>query len=71
MIGSTWWAKIEFPKNFQTVGHLAKAAGSLNSKIWERDEVYNKLKTIISVQLSIPEEIIYPNSHFIDELGME
>ncbi|MFK5971588.1 MAG: hypothetical protein QM487_15920 [Candidatus Marithrix sp.] len=61
----------EFPKNYQTVKDLIRIVGTLDTKIWSRDEVYNRVKKIIVEQLVIKEEDIQPNSHFIDDLGID
>jgi len=44
--------------------------GSLDSKKWNRDEVYRRIIVLVSLQISMKEEDILPNHHFIDDLGM-
>nr|WP_035275702.1 hypothetical protein [Desulfogranum japonicum] len=63
--------KNEFPDNFQTVADLVKINASLDSTIWSRQEVYDRVKEIVVEQLSVNSELILPNSHFVDDLGMD
>lgn len=62
--------KYEFPANFRSVKDLVKIIGTLQTKAWDKDEVYNKIKKIISKQLGIKEEDIKPDSRFVKDLGV-
>ena len=61
----------EFPSNFQTVKDLIRIVGSLDTRIWNREEVYERVKEIIVDQFDGNEEDVLPNSHFINDLGLE
>ncbi|HAW52260.1 MAG TPA: hypothetical protein DCX54_08035 [Flavobacteriales bacterium] len=67
----TSFMRNEFPPNFQKVKDLIRIAGSLESKTWTRAEVYNRVKAMIIEQLGVKEEDVSPDSHFINDLGME
>ncbi|PHS24982.1 MAG: hypothetical protein COA83_06885 [Methylophaga sp.] len=67
---ATLWFKTEFPKNFQTVKDLIGIAGTLDTKVWQREQVYNRVKMLVIEQLGVKDENILPNSHFIRDLGM-
>lgn len=62
--------KYNFSDNYKYVKDLIKITGTLQARAWNRDEVYNKIKKMISEQLRIDEEKITPNSHFIKDLGL-
>ncbi len=63
--------KNELPHNFQTVADLVKINASLDSTIWSRQAVYDRVKEIIVEQLSVDPELILPDSHFVNDLGMD
>jgi acyl carrier protein len=60
----------ELPKNYQTVKDLVKIKSSPDSKSWKREDVYQKVKDMLVEQLGVNPELVLPNSHFIDDLGM-
>ena len=62
--------KYEFPDNFYSVKDLIRIIGTLQTKTWDKDELYKKIRKIIAQQLNIKEEDIHPDSHFIKDLGM-
>jgi acyl carrier protein len=63
--------KNELPKNFQTVADLVKINASLDSSVWSRHDVYERVKEIIVEQLSVDPKMVLPNSHLVDDLGMD
>nr|WP_153306583.1 hypothetical protein [Desulfogranum japonicum] len=63
--------KNELPREFQTVKDLVKITTSLDSTIWCREDVYTKVKEIIVEQLGVGPNQVLPDSHFIDDLGMD
>lgn len=60
----------EFPPNFQKVKDLIRIVGSLESRVWSRPDVYDRVKAIIVKRLGVKEEEVFPNSHFVNDLGM-
>lgn len=62
--------KKEFPPNFQVVKDLIGIIGSLDNQQWSREKVYNRAVTLVSMQTGIKEKDIFPDSHFINDLGM-
>ncbi len=68
---ATTFFKTEFPKNFLTVKDLIRIVSTLETTIWTRDQVYNRIKMLVAEQLGVKAEDILPNSHFIKDLGMD
>jgi len=62
--------KMAFPKNYASVKDLIKIVGTLQSRVWERNEVYQKIKDVIVKQIGIKEDKIQPDSHFYKDLGI-
>lgn len=62
--------KYEFPSNFMYVKDLIKIVGTLQTKVWGKDEVYKKVRKIVAAQLNIKENDILPDSHFVKDLGV-
>lgn len=60
----------EFPKDFYTVKDLTRIIGSSQSKVWSRDELWEKIKAIIVDQLGVLPEEVLPDADFIDDLGV-
>lgn len=63
--------KTELPKNFLTVQDLTRIIGTLDTKVWKRDQVYNRVKMLVVEQLGVQAEQVLPDSHFIRDLGMD
>jgi hypothetical protein len=61
----------KFPKNYRTIKDLTRIVGTLDTKIWSRDEVYYQVKKVVVEVLGVKEEDVQPNSHFVDDLGMD
>lgn len=61
----------EFPKNFVTVQDLTRIVGTLDTKVWKREQVYNRVKMLVVEQLGVQSEHVLPDSHFIHDLGMD
>lgn len=68
---ATLWFKTEFPKNFQTVKDLIHIVSTLDTKVWQREQVYNRVKMLVIEQLGVKDENVLPDSHFIRDLGMD
>jgi acyl carrier protein len=68
---ATLWFQSEFPKNFQTVKDLIRIVTTLETKVWKREQVYNRVKMLVAEQLGLKDEDISPDSHFIKDLGMD
>lgn len=62
--------KVEFPSNLSLVRDLTRIVSTLDTTVWEKEDVYNRVKKIVVDQLGVKESDVYPNSHFIDDLGM-
>jgi acyl carrier protein len=60
----------KFPRNYQTIKDLIRVVSTLDTKIWSRDEVYHRVKKVVTEQLDVKEEDVQPNSHFVNDLGM-
>lgn len=58
----------EFPTKYRKAGDLIRIAVALWSRKYSRDEVYARIRSIISDQLGIKEQDIHPNSHFVKDL---
>lgn len=80
LISFAFWAALiaftspfrsEFPKNFLTVKDLTRIIGSSQSKIWNREELWGKIKTIIVEQLGVTPKEVLPDVNFINDLGMD
>ena len=67
---ATLWFQAEFPKNFQTVTDLIRVVSTLETKVWNREQVFNRVKMLIVEQLGVKAEKVLPDSHFINDLGM-
>ena len=61
--------KLEFPANFEKVKDLVPIIRSLETKVWDREDVYEKVKEIIVQQLGVKESEVLPDSHFVNDLG--
>lgn len=70
MIGMTSFLCYEFPDKFKTVKDLIRIVGSLDTGVWKREDVYTKIKELVVEQLSVKEEDVHPDSHFVNDLGM-
>ena len=68
---TTLWFQAEFPKNFQTVKDLIRIVGTLETKVWKREQVFNRVKMLVIEQLGVKAEDVLPDSHFIKDLGMD
>jgi acyl carrier protein len=62
--------KTEFPNNYSHVKDLTRIVSTLDTTVWNKEDVYNRVKQIVVKQLGVKESDIRPNSHFIDDLGM-
>jgi acyl carrier protein len=62
--------KVEFPGNFSLVKDLTRIVSTLDATVWQKEDVYNRVKEIVIEQLGVKESDVHPNSHFIDDLGM-
>ena len=62
--------KTEIPKKFFTVADLIRIIASRQSKIWDREELWEKIKKIIVEQLGVQEEDVQPDADFFKDLGM-
>jgi len=67
---ATSFLSIEFPKEFKSVKDLTRIVSTLDVTVWNRNDVYLRVKKLVSEQLGIDENEIKPNSHFIRDLGM-
>jgi acyl carrier protein len=67
---ATLWFQAEFPKNFQTVKDLIPIVSTLETKVWKREQVYNRVRMLVVEQLGVKPESVLPDSHFIKDLGM-
>jgi acyl carrier protein len=65
------WFQSEFPNNFQTVKDLIRIVSTLETKVWKREQVYNRVKMLVIEQLGVKAEKVLPDSHFIKDLGMD
>ncbi|MCL2523814.1 MAG: phosphopantetheine-binding protein [Betaproteobacteria bacterium] len=59
------------PKNLTTIASLVPYTRVKNPEEWTRDYVLQKVIQITSMQLGVPIEKIQPDSHFVDDLGMD
>ena len=71
LISLTTRYKTEFIPDFFTVADLTHIIGSRQSKIWDREELWEKIKEIIVEQLGVQEEEVLPDADFIKDLGMD
>ncbi|MFH1024270.1 MAG: phosphopantetheine-binding protein [Planctomycetota bacterium] len=70
MIGNRLTAsfKQEFPDEFTRVQDLIKFVSSLDSRIWSREDVFNKVRTITVEILGVKESQVIPKAKFVDDL---
>jgi len=68
---ATLWFQSEFPKNFHTVKDLIRIVSTLETKVWKREQVYNRVKMLVTEQLDVNAENVLPDSHFVNDLGMD
>lgn len=62
--------KIEFPRDYRRVRDLVRIVGTLDASVWNREDVYFRVRKLVSEQLGVKECDIHPNSHFVKDLGM-
>ena len=62
--------RIEFPRKFYFVKDLVRIVSTLDEAVWNKNEVYSRVKKLVVDQLGVKENNVHPNSHFIDDLGM-
>lgn len=62
--------KKEIPKEFSQVKDLIRFVTTLDPKIWTKEEIFQKLKTIIVKQLGIDESKVTLDANFMDDLGV-
>ena len=67
----TTFLAIEFPKDFNSVKDLTRIVATLDAAVWGRDDVYRRVKVLVAEQLGVREGDIKPNSHFVNDLGMD
>lgn len=62
----------EFPRQFSTVGDLVKITKTLQPQKWkDKNEVYLRIRKLTAEQLGLNEEEIFPDSHFVKDLGID
>jgi len=44
---------------------------TLDASVWGKDEVYERVKQLVVEQLGVKESEVHPDSHFVDDLGMD
>lgn len=59
------------PYNYRSVATLIPFAGCNDDTIWEKEKILQRVIEITSEQLGIPVEEIRPDSHFVEELGID
>jgi len=62
--------KTELPKNFHTVKDLIPIVSTLDTRVWTREQVYNRVKILVIEQLGIDADKVLADTHFITDLGM-
>lgn len=67
---STTQLRVAFPRNFSLVKDLIRIVNTLDTAVWDRDKVYNRVKQIVVAQLGVKESDVHPDSHFVDDLGV-
>ena len=70
LIASTSRFKTDFPRQFYNVKGLTRIIGSTQNKIWNREELWIKIKDLIVEQLGVLPEEVVPDADFIDDLGV-
>lgn len=62
--------KREFPRGFGQVQDLIKFVTTLNARIWSKDEVFERLRTIIVEQLGVEASQVTLDADFVHDLGL-
>ena len=62
--------KQEFPDNCSHVQELTRFVKTLDSRIWTREEVFDKVKAITVEVLGVKESQVTPEANFVDDLGV-
>ena len=57
-------------EEFATVKDLTTFIKTLDTKVWTREEVFEKTKAIVSEQLGVKEELVTMEARFVEDLGM-
>lgn len=62
--------KTEFPKGFIQVKDLVKFVKTLNSEIWTRNAVFEKVRQIVVRELAVKESDVTLEANFVKDLGL-
>jgi acyl carrier protein len=62
--------KREFPKGFSQVQDLIKFVGTLDTRTWSKDEVFQKIRAITVEQLGVKESHVTLEANFVKDLGV-
>jgi acyl carrier protein len=60
--------KTEFPEGFRFVKDLVKFVKTLDTRIWSREEVFEKVKKLTAEQLDVPESKVTEDADFLKDL---
>ena len=63
--------KNKIPDDCSTVKDLIPYITTRSTKVWGKDEVYEEIKNLIVEMFAIKPSLITPNSHIIDDLGLD
>jgi len=63
--------KIKIPKEYSAIKDLIPYITTKSMKVWNKEEVYEEIKTIIAELFDIKPILITPNSHIIIKLGLD
>jgi acyl carrier protein len=62
--------KCEFPHSFCHVQDMIKFTKTLDSRIWSKEEVFQKVRAITVEQLGVKESQVTLEARFVDDLGV-
>jgi len=62
--------KRELPTEFNQVKDLIKFVTTLDSRIWSKEEVFQKVRSITVEQLGVNESHVTLEAHFVNDLGV-
>jgi len=68
MITSPW--KQLFPSDYSTVKDLIRFVTTLETRVWEEDEVFQKIRKITVEQLGVKESDVTLETDFVKDLGI-
>ena len=62
--------KRELPTEFNQVKDLIKFVTTLDSRVWSKEEVFQKVRSITVEQLGVNESHVTLEAHFVNDLGV-